>query len=88
MKLKALDEDKNGSRIHVIKMDVKKQEQVDDAFNYVKNNLEKDEALWGLVNNAGIFSVGFVEWLKMEDFEKVYYLMSSSIKEIITIDSK
>ena len=74
-KLKALDADKTGSRIHVIKMDVTNQEQVDEAFNYVKNCLQKDEALWGLVNNAGVLKFGFVEWFSMEDFEKVNYIL-------------
>ena len=74
-KLKALNAEKSGSKIHVIRMDVTNQEQVDDAFNYVKNNLKKDEALWGLVNNAGVLKFGFVEWFSMEDFEKVNYIL-------------
>ena len=56
-------------------MDITKQDQVDDALQYVEANLPKGEALWGLVNNAGICSLGFVEWLNMEDFEKVHNLI-------------
>ena len=46
-------------------MDVTKQQQVDDALNYIENNLPK-LGLWGLVNNAGMAAFGFVEWLPME----------------------
>ncbi len=68
-KLESLDADVGGI-IHVIKMDVTKQQQVDDALNYIENNLPK-LGLWGLVNNAGMADFGFVEWLSMEQFEKV-----------------
>lgn len=66
----------SSNQIHVIKMDITKQEQVDDAHKYVEANLQKGEVFWGLVNNAGVCSLGFVEWFNMEDFEKVYNMIS------------
>ncbi len=57
-------------RLHVIKVDITNQKQVDDARQYVENNLP-EFGLWGLVNNAGLGNVGFVEWTSVEVFEKV-----------------
>lgn len=58
-------------RLHVLKMDVTHQEQVDAARRYVENHLP-DEGLWGIVNNAGLYNVGFLEWIPLEVYEKVY----------------
>lgn len=51
-------------------MDVTNQEQVDEAREFVEKNLP-ESGLWGIVNNAGLGSVGFIEWVPMEVFEKV-----------------
>lgn len=69
-KIKSLESSNVDKNIHVIKMDVTKQQEVDDALKYVENNLPKF-GLWGLVNNAGVASSGFVEWFSMDQFEKV-----------------
>jgi len=58
-------------RLHVLKMDVTHQEQVDSARRYVENHLP-DEGLWGIVNNAGLYNVGFLEWIPLEVYEKVH----------------
>ncbi len=59
-------------RLHVIKMDITDQKQVDDARKYVENNLP-EFGLWGLVNNAGLGNnVGFLEWVSIEEFERVF----------------
>jgi len=69
-KLKSLQDANVEKTIHVITMDVTKQKQVDDALKFVENHLPKS-GLWGLVNNAGVGSIGFIEWLSMEHFEQV-----------------
>ena len=57
-------------RLHVIQMDVQNQADVDEARRYVETHLPV-QGLWGLVNNAGRYSVGFLEWLSIEDYETV-----------------
>jgi 3-hydroxybutyrate dehydrogenase len=51
-------------------MDVTSQEDVDRARAYVERNLPK-LGLWGVVNNAGRYMVGFLEWLPIEDYKAV-----------------
>ena len=57
-------------RLHVIEMDVTSQEDVDRARAYVERHLPK-LGLWGVVNNAGRYIVGFLEWLPIEDYKAV-----------------
>ncbi|XP_042875559.1 D-beta-hydroxybutyrate dehydrogenase, mitochondrial-like [Penaeus japonicus] len=57
-------------RLHVLQLDVTKQEQIDSALENVKNLLPPGEVLWGLVNNAGINPYGAVEWVSVEDYRK------------------
>jgi 3-hydroxybutyrate dehydrogenase len=80
-----LDDNSNGAirlkrfgdetgRLHVIQMDVTKQEDVDKALEYVKTNLPQN-GLWAIVNNAGQFgSPGCLEWIPTPVYEKVTYL--------------
>lgn len=64
-------------RLHVIQMDVTKQEDVDNALEYVEKHLPEN-GLWGLVNNAGQSSTpGFLEWTPMSVYEKVYLYSQS-----------
>ena len=67
-------------RMHVIKMDVTSQREVDAALLYVKRNLPK-LGLWGLVNIAACTNLdGFAEWLPVEDYKKVrHYFIFKSI---------
>ena len=67
-KLKGLGAGTN--RLKVIKIDITKQEQVDEALTFVERNLPAN-GLWGIVNNAGIGNVGPIEWMPIEDFENV-----------------
>ena len=57
-------------RIHVMKMDVTNQKEVDEAVKYVTQHLPQS-GLWGLVNNAGRSYVSFIEWLPNDVYEKV-----------------
>lgn len=54
----------DSSRLHVIPLDVTKDESVSSAVQTVKTILEKDGSLklFGLVNNAGILRAGQFEW--------------------------
>ena len=59
-------------RMHVIQMDVTSQKDVDRARKIVENRLPK-KGLWGIVNNAGCYRLGFLEWLPLETYEAVNY---------------
>ncbi|XP_071552206.1 D-beta-hydroxybutyrate dehydrogenase, mitochondrial-like [Panulirus ornatus] len=58
------------SRLHVLQMDVTNQDQLDKAAQHVKDLLPGDESVWGLVNNAGVCTLGPVEWVSMKGFRK------------------
>lgn len=57
--------------LHVIQMDVTSQQEVDAARDYVKEHLP-ELGLWSLVNNAGFAYIGYIEWLPIENYEKVF----------------
>ncbi|CAF2075837.1 unnamed protein product [Rotaria magnacalcarata] len=56
------------SRATVLRLDITKQEDIDTAFELVK---EKTQVLHGLVNNAGISISGYVDWMSKESLHKV-----------------
>ena len=56
-------------KLHVLQLDVTRQEDWTAALQYVKDNLGT-EGLWGIVNNAGWATFGEVEWVAMETFRK------------------
>ncbi|CAF4940049.1 unnamed protein product, partial [Rotaria magnacalcarata] len=69
----AIELDKQGfnelsSRATVLRLDITKQEDIDTAFELVK---EKTQVLHGLVNNAGISISGYVDWMSKESLHKV-----------------
>lgn len=71
---------KNNS--HVLKMDVTSSKDVEVAKTYVEDHLNNC-ALWGVVNNAGIGgNPGFIEWVPMEQFERVSTLKNFTITMI------
>lgn len=59
-----------------LKVDVTKKEQVDDARTKISSWLSSAEAdkpprfLHAVINNAGIGSIGCIDWLTIEDFRK------------------
>jgi len=55
-------------KLHVVQLDVTKQEDWDAVLQYVKKNTK--DGLWGIVNNAGWATFGEVEWVSMETFKK------------------
>ncbi|CAF1176927.1 unnamed protein product [Rotaria sordida] len=59
---------KLSSKATVFHLDITKQEDIDDAFQLVK---EKTKVLHGLVNNAGISVSGYIDWMSIEVMRKV-----------------
>jgi NAD(P)-dependent dehydrogenase (short-subunit alcohol dehydrogenase family) len=51
----------SSQKLHVIKLNVTQNKEVEEAVNYVQNNL-KGNKLWAIVNNAGIASYTGTEW--------------------------
>ncbi|XP_055936463.1 dehydrogenase/reductase SDR family member 9-like [Argiope bruennichi] len=59
------------NRLHVLYMDVTKDESVEKALEYVKAYLGSSE-LWAIVNNAGIFKGFSMEMSTLDDFKDVF----------------
>ena len=60
-------------KIELIKMDVTNEGEIQMAFDYVCEDLKSNgHKLWGLVNNAGIFAVGFIDWGTMDSYRRVF----------------
>ncbi|GBN92043.1 Estradiol 17-beta-dehydrogenase 2, partial [Araneus ventricosus] len=55
------------NRLHVLYMDVTKDESVKKAFEYVKEHLGSSK-LWAVVNNAGILKGFSVDFSSVDDF--------------------
>jgi 3-hydroxybutyrate dehydrogenase len=73
-----LDRDSEGGRalqrmgLDVLTLDVTSQEQVDRALAHVEQQLKEHLLeLWAVVNNAGMGTVGFIEWLPMDTYQKI-----------------
>ncbi|XP_066972239.1 D-beta-hydroxybutyrate dehydrogenase, mitochondrial-like isoform X2 [Macrobrachium rosenbergii] len=66
-KLKDIDPE----RLHVLQLDVTKQDDIDQALKFVSDTLKDNEVLWGVINNAGIAIYGAVEWVSMATFKRV-----------------
>ncbi|XP_066989809.1 D-beta-hydroxybutyrate dehydrogenase, mitochondrial-like [Macrobrachium rosenbergii] len=58
-------------RMHVLQLDITKEEQVNAALHEVKMILPASEVLWGVVNNAGLSTFGAVEWVPMTTYRKL-----------------
>lgn len=60
-------------RIKVIQLNVTKQDEIDLAYKDVSSYLvDHDYQLNAIVNNAGISTVGCIEWGKLETFQNVW----------------
>ena len=59
---------KLSSKATVFRLDIAKQEEIDTAYDLVK---EKTNTLHALVNNAGILEGGYIDWTSMELLRKV-----------------
>lgn len=56
--------------LRTFQMDVTDSQQIEEAFCKVSKLLGDKSGLWGLVNNAGVFSFGPTEWVPLADFKK------------------
>ncbi|CAF3700169.1 unnamed protein product [Rotaria socialis] len=56
------------SRASVFRLDITKQDDIDAAFELVK---EKTQVLHGLVNNAGIAVISYIDWTSMESYRQI-----------------
>ncbi|XP_021353489.1 D-beta-hydroxybutyrate dehydrogenase, mitochondrial-like isoform X1 [Mizuhopecten yessoensis] len=59
---------RKSQNLHVIKLDVTKEEDVNKSLEYVTNNNKAD--LWAVVNNAGINMPGDVELATVDQYKK------------------
>ncbi|CAF1406551.1 unnamed protein product [Adineta ricciae] len=60
--------DKLSSRATVFRLDITKQEDIDAALELVQS---KTKVLHALVNNAGIGSGGYIDWISMETVRRI-----------------
>lgn len=61
------------SRIHIVEINVTRQDSVNNAFTYIKNHLPS-KGLWGVINNAGMDMLGELELTPISLFEKGFEL--------------
>ncbi|XP_063225157.1 retinol dehydrogenase 7-like [Bacillus rossius redtenbacheri] len=59
------------SRLHIVPLDVTKDDSVQAAVRLVKGTIG-DKVLWAVVNNAGVLSVGELHWTSTEEISKVF----------------
>lgn len=65
-------ENLKSDRMKVLQLDVCSEEQVAQAVEFVTENLEEPEkGLWGVVNNAGIYTFGEVEFTSLEKYKEM-----------------
>ncbi|KAH9380038.1 hypothetical protein HPB48_006146 [Haemaphysalis longicornis] len=57
--------------VHIVQMDVTKDNDMEDALVLVKNSLGS-KVLWAVVANAGISISGLIEWQSMQSIRKVF----------------
>ncbi|XP_075717856.1 D-beta-hydroxybutyrate dehydrogenase, mitochondrial-like [Rhinoderma darwinii] len=60
------------NRMKVLQLNVCSEEEVNQAVEFVKKNLEDpNKGLWGLVNNAGISTFGDVEFTSLDTYKEI-----------------
>lgn len=59
------------SNVHVLQMDVTKENEVEDAILFLKSTLG-EKVLWAVVANAGFLNFGLVEWESMQSIRKTF----------------
>ncbi|XP_069683944.1 D-beta-hydroxybutyrate dehydrogenase, mitochondrial-like [Periplaneta americana] len=62
--------DMNLKKLHVIKMDVTSDEDIASGVDYVSRHAPP-QGLWGIVNNAGLSTFGYVEWVPISTCKKI-----------------
>ncbi|XP_077528688.1 retinol dehydrogenase 7-like [Haemaphysalis longicornis] len=73
-----LDENSDGAKglkkranLRVLQMDVTKEEEIQAALQTVQETLD-DKVLWAVVANAGVSSMGYIEWQPMSRVRSVF----------------
>ncbi|KAM3932627.1 D-beta-hydroxybutyrate dehydrogenase, mitochondrial-like [Leptodactylus fuscus] len=62
----------HSNRMKVLQLNVCSEEEVTQAVEFVKKNLENpDTGLWGLVNNAGTSTFGEVEFTSLDTYKEI-----------------
>ena len=57
----------------VLKMNVTNEEEVSAVYQQIKSDLQNNgEELWAVVNNAGINTVGPLDWGTLNDYHRVF----------------
>lgn len=65
-------EEFHSDRMKVVQLDVCSDEQVNQAVEYIKDNLaDAERGLWAVVNNAGVSTFGEVEFTSMDSYKQV-----------------
>ncbi|GAA6065259.1 D-beta-hydroxybutyrate dehydrogenase, mitochondrial [Tachysurus ichikawai] len=65
-------ENMHSDRLKVVQLDVCSDEQVSNAMDFIRANLENPEkGLWAVVNNAGVSNFGEVEFTSMDTYKNV-----------------
>ncbi len=61
------------NKTKVLKMDVTNDEEVNNTYEEVEKELNSNgEQLWAIVNNAGLPSVGQIDWGTLDSYKKVF----------------
>ena len=56
-----------------MRMDVTNEQEVKSVYEEIKTDLQQNsEELWAVVNNAGILTLGPIDWGTTEAFETVF----------------
>lgn len=59
--------------IRTVRLDVTKQQSIDEAFVAVQKMLPDNTGLWSLINNAGILEVAAPhDWLTVDDYKRIF----------------
>ncbi|KAH7722693.1 DHS-16 protein [Aphelenchoides avenae] len=56
--------------VHAIQVDIRSEESVQSAVDYVKKNLQGGQYLWAIVNNAGVYRICPDAWTTLRDYEE------------------
>lgn len=59
------------ANVHVLQLDVTKEDDIEDAFRVISNG-ENGTALWAVVANAGVGSLGKLEWYSMAEIRHIF----------------
>jgi len=60
-------------KTQVLRMDVTNDDDVTRVYEYVKDDLKKNgEELWAVVNNAGILTIGPLDWGTIDTYKQIF----------------